>query len=700
MYIRRFLEMRNYASVHMQNVLRIAICCCICFSAVSVFADWHAIPLVTAEQRKSGLSGGEGGQAIRTLNISEKDPQLLLMGTDVGGIYRSLDGARHWQICMSGWNARGGNAFAIDPQNPDRILGAGANGNDFGPLANGIYLSVDRGASWKPVLPRNDGNEWRRDSLAFDPASFDRARGFCTTAYFESRDGGLFKSVDGGEHWDSINKARTGAAMKVHPTRAFIYLADNSPNGHGFYKSADGGVTFRQINQNYTLGLDVISTQPDKVFIARWDKILVSIDAGETFNYVGRNAGLPDGVPIQDIRVNPADPKIMACKHGGAQWWESYAYSSADGGHHWEKIRYDNSRAFLPFTQPDEKCVFDPRDPKIVYSTTAAGWVTKSVDGGKNFTWCNEGQNAIMLGATFNFSVTHPRSIYLSFQDFGGATSDDQGKTWTFCNASGNGWGGFDYGGYTPDGHTLWCGDAPGWTGRRTLKMSRDGGKRWADVTDADHKPVLLGGSDISFSDPKQPAVYFASDFRSDDAGQHWKKMSGCDGVYTTNANGTVLLGKSGKRVCRSMDHGTSWTDITPPLEADIRDVALDEKDNRIFAIANERLKIFENGVWSTAETPKDQYGQIHLMSVATDPGDRSIIYTGGAANLYATSATITRSTDGGRTWTNLTANEPIKHFPEPPGPREVQWMRVHPTTHELWVNGECYGMWRWSPPR
>jgi photosystem II stability/assembly factor-like uncharacterized protein len=656
---------------------------------------WEAMPLVTQAAKNAGHHGGEGGQAIRTLVLSEADPALLMMGTDVGGIYRSLDGGDHWQLCMSGWNARGGNAFAIDPKAPDRILGVGANSNDFGPPSNGVYLSTDRGASWKQVLPRNDGNEWRRDSLAFDRHSFDPVKGFCTIAYFESRDGGLFKSTDGGVSWACVNKDRSGANMKLHPDKGFVYLADNSYFGHGFYKSSDEGKTFRKINENYTLELDVISSRPDSVYIARWDKLLVSDDAGESFHPVGKNKGLPDAAPIQDIRVSPVDPKVMACRHGGKQWWEKYVYYSHDGGDSWHPVTYDNSQAFLPFTQADENCAFSPKDAQLVYSTCAGGWIVKSTDGGKNYAWRSEGYNAIMVGASFGFSRSHPDAVFLAFQDYAGAATLDGGKTWTFRNAAGNGWGGFDYGGYTVDGKTLWCGDAPSWSGPRTLKVSRDGGVTWQAIKNADNKPVMLGGSDVSSSDPMDEHIFFASNDRSDDAGQTWKLMNGCDGVYTASPDGKTLYGRHGKCVCSSVDHGLSWIDITTPLNGDIRDVAVDTAGRKCFVASDDRLHVFDNQAWVTIQTPVDQYNQTHLYTVAMDPSNPKLMYAGGPANLYASSATVIRSVDGGNSWSNLTANEPLKSFPGGYGPREVQWIRVHPVTHEAWASGECYGMWK-----
>jgi len=650
---------------------------------------WQPVPMVTAAARATGVQGGEGGQVIRSLALSTSDPNFLIMGTDVGGIYRTTDAGAHWRICMSGWNARGGNAFAIDPKNADRIVGVGANGNDFGPHSNGAYLSTDRGLTWKQTLPRDDGNEFRRDSVAMDPASFDAALGYCSVVYFESRDGGLFKSTDGGATWALSCRERTGAAIKIHPSKGFIYLADHSQDGHGFYKSSDGGKTFRQINANYTLGIDVIPTRPDDVFISRWDKVLVSNDAGESFHPAGRNQGLPDNTPIRDIKVCPADPKVMACEHGGAQWWECHAYYSQDGGDSWHKVSYDNTLAFLPFTQAQEKCAFHPTNPKVVYSTAAGGWIVKSTDGGKTYAWSSNGENAVMVGGGFNFNPASANTVFLAFQDYAGASTLDGGSTWTWQCPSGQGWGGFDYGGYTVDGKIMWCGDAPGWTGPRTLKVSRDGGKKWVAATGSEGKPLVFSGPDVSFSDPVDGKTCFASNFFSVDQAKGWKPMTGCDGVFIADPTGAHLFGKHGDRICRSDDHGRSWSDVSTPVQGVIRDLAVDLQTGVFYAASKEQLKRFANGKWETLATPKDQYGQQHISTVATDPKDPSVVYAGGPANLYATTATILRSTDAGRSWVNLTEDR------FGPGPREVSWVRVHPKTREAWVSGECYGLWK-----
>ena len=657
--------------------------------------QWQALPMVTSSAKKLGFVGGEGAQAIRTLVISQADPRFLMMGTDVGGLYRSLDGGNRWQVCMVGWNARGANAFAIDPVNPNRVIGVGGNGNDVMDC-HGVYLSTDKAASWKHTLKRKEGNEWRSASVAIDRSSYDKSRGYCSTAYFDSRDGGLFKSLDGGSTWACIQPGMGGMVVKVHPTRGFVYLASNNQQDHGFFKSTDGGKSFRKVNDNYTLGLDVIPTRPENVYISRWDKVLLSKDAGETFQPVGKNEGLPNNTPIQDIRVSPADPNHMACRHGGKEWWEAFVFTSVDGGDHWQKPTYDNTMAFLPFTQPDMRCAWHPTNPNLVFSTAAGGWIVRSTDAGLHYSWASDGENAVMVGGSFQFSPTSPNSVFLSFQDYNGATTSDGGQTWVYCNPSGQGWGGFEYGGYAVDNKIMWCGDAPSWGGPRTLKVSQDGGKTWTIMKDASSKPIVFNGPDVSYSDPLDASICFASNWRSTDKGKTWTAMPECDGVFTSSPAGArQLYGKHGNNIVMSSDHGVTWK-VVASVSGGIQDLAIDHVHNRIWIASEDVLKKYEAGAITVVPTPKDQYGAVRVGSVAVDPVNPNMVYAGNHKDIYACTNAVVQSKDGGVTWQNITVNSPLASANVAGGPHEVQWLRVHPTTHRLWVSGQCYGMWKW----
>ena len=674
---------------------------------------WQAVPIVGAETVAAGFHGGEGAQVLRALAVSVSEPDFLLMGTDVGGIYRSLDAGRHWQVCMSGWDSRGANAFAIDPRDARRVVGVGGNSGDAPLPCNGLFLSTDRGASWRHVLPLTAGND-ARASLVCDPSSYDPALGYCRVYYFDSRDGGLFKSTDGGEHWSVVNPDLSHCRAKVHPTKGYVYLASNENPGHGFYRSTDGGLTFRCTDERYVTGVDVSAAAPDNVWLSRWDKVQVSTDAGETFHYAGSHYpidGLPEGVPIRDVTVSPANPRNMACWYDAGDW-KSPRFFTVNGGQTWQpsdlrgcaQVTTTAGKTVpgtpLPYNQRGGLWAYDPAHPAVVFSS-GGDWITCSTDAGATFAWSNDGANAVMVGASFNFNSATPDALFLSFQDYNGASTPDGGRTWQYHDVSGNGWGGFEYGGFALSRGVLWTGDAAAWGAPRRLKVSLDGGATWHFAQDAAGQPIVWSGPDVSHGDPQNPAVGFASNWRTADGSKTWRQMKDCDAVFCANPAGArELYGHHGDAIVCSHDSGQTWQPPTgqPVIPGGITDLAFDPAHARFWIVSQDVLKRWEAGVLTTVDIPPDQYGRRRVSSVVIDPVDSDLVYAGSHADLYACDNAVVRSTDGGATWVNLTRPAPLVD-PVSGGPHEVQWLRVHPRTRELWVSGQCYGVWKIPAP-
>ena len=189
---------------------------------------WEPVPLRTPVIKTSG-PGGEGCQVCVALAVDATEGRTLFLGTDVGGVYRSIDGGLNWMPSNSGLNARGACAFAIDPRNPDRVLLTACN--SLVRPENGLYLSKNRGATWKQVKPlRIQGNHDMREQIAFDPTSFDAAQNRTCVIYWSSENtdgapGALYKSVDGGETWNEVNHSdfAGSCSLKVHPTTGWLY---------------------------------------------------------------------------------------------------------------------------------------------------------------------------------------------------------------------------------------------------------------------------------------------------------------------------------------------------------------------------------------------------------------------------------------------------------------------------------------------
>ncbi len=673
---------------------------------------WVKMPLLSPQAKAAGIfPGGEGSQWPRgPVVISQSDPNFLLLPIDVGGLYRSLDGGAHWNVAMTGWNARGANGFAIDPRNPAHVLGIGGNGMDWGAnwgqSPHGVYLSQDKADSWQQVLAVLDGIG---GVVAFDPSSFDAAKKQCTRAYFLSAKSGLFRSDDGGQTWTGIaggtpaqgrvdrdwtQGGTLNSQLKIDG-KGTVFIA----GAQGVWKSADQGVHWTQMRTVPTYGLDL--GNDGSIYVSGDDKISASRDGGKTFAALACAGIDAQGKPVQNISVSPADPKRMLCWVAGDNWkWVRYI--SQDGGQTFVPIKIERGLAgrddgagttvpgglaVLPINVRNGYFAWHPTDPNIVYGL-GGDWVTRSTDGGQTFAWWNNGYNGIMLGASFNFAAQDPRSVFLGFQDYNAANTTDGGQTWTYRDASGKGWGGHCYGASQTTKGVMWYGDADGWGDKRRLRISRDGGQTW-NFAQSNGQNCQWDGADVSFVSPKNAAILFASDWRSTDQGVSWQKMDGCEGVYTAAPDGT-LFGKKGNALVKSSDEGANWQPIFD-IPGGFRDVAYDAKRDRYYLASEDRLKRLDKGALADVTLPLDQMGNgVRVETVAVDAGAPDVIYVGGARDIYASASTIVRSRDGGATWENLSTGD---------GPHEVSWVRVNPQTGDAWLNGQCYGMWRIARP-
>ena len=111
----------------------------------------------------------------------------LCVGTVGSGAWTSPDGGESWQRVRSGlWGESRVYGLAVHPREP-RTLFAGAD--------DGLYKSGDGGRSFERLnSPMNKMDVWK---IAFDPSDPD-------TMFAGTRPAALFRSTDGGRHWDKL----------------------------------------------------------------------------------------------------------------------------------------------------------------------------------------------------------------------------------------------------------------------------------------------------------------------------------------------------------------------------------------------------------------------------------------------------------------------------------------------------------------
>jgi len=647
---------------------------------------WEPIPLVAAG--KAPEYAGEGGQWPRSIGVDSTGKRVIL-GIDVGGMYRSEDSGASWQPSNGGYDSRGVVAVSFDPRNSNRVIAIGGNSSPF--AQNGIWQSLNGGKTWVNRLPVYMGglNEWR-EQIVWDTTSYDAATKVTKRALWsriknDSSGWGtpeehpaLYRTEDGGATWAEVPNSAPYAGGIVRAVGQTVYSAQPD----GLFRSKNFGTTWTRLRTGSFTGVDAQGTS---LWATTAQEIFKSTDGGDSFTTLPGPS--QSGHILKNIKVSPADPlRMVLWRDQDPNYWDWRRFYSSDGGQTWNQSTLDTAKAFLPVNSRQGIFCWHPTNKNVVWSMVG-DILIKSTDGGKTFRWSNRGYNGVFVGGLWAFSVRTPSTVFVGSQDYNGAVTIDSGRTWKYTNVSGNGWGGFTYGGYALDPNVLWVANADSWGGKRILRVSRDGGISWTDTG------IELSGLQSSYGDPRNAKVGFAFNHRTTDAGLIWSKMTGCSGVMTHTPDGT-LYGADDRNVVRSTDSGATWS-VVATAEGDVQDVAVDPKRNRVYAVFNERAAVFSGGAWEYLPIPTNQVGWHSVRSVCVDPARPHLVYVGSAANLFISSVPVLASSDAGRTWTNLTLNRAPKGE-ERDGGKEAMCVRVHPRTGDLWVTTNCFGIWKY----
>ena len=695
---------------------------------ITGISTWSSVPLVSSEllQKDGVTTGGEGCQWPIGMDIS-KDGQLLLYGTDVGGLYRSTDGGKNWEQSNSGLRARGVGAFSIDPKNSNYVLAIGINGYPFND--NGIYMSEDGGETWtfiKKMLI--SGHRDIRSALLYDESSYDEEKNRCMVAYWSTAyeleknylsedEKGLYKTTDGGYTWNLINSELSDGTIKINPYTGDVYVSRSD----GVYYSSDGGENFEKIVDDQVTGLDLVAIENNKVnvYYCTNEGIYISKD-GKNFEKIQT-----DTYPTQEvlnIRVSPVNPNKMIVINRKGQY-ENYPYYSLDGGKTWKMSVLSEELSFMPYNNRISIPMWSPIDENKVWIHTQGDYASSSSDSGKTFKWDSNGITGILCGGNIHYNVYNPDIIYFGSQDYDGVITTDGGKTWKYVGMSGYRWGGFCYGGYAVDENTYFVGVAQSWGGPRELRITFDGGKTIVNTGLYFTQENLRAGIECSYQSPVNPKVLFACDLRSEDGGHNWEKMNGCINVYTHNIkNPEELFGidETAKNVVVSRDEGKTWTKVNNTefginqqgVSKKIASISYDWKNEKIYVaceggyLYTTSMKdgsiecILDKDIPECRRAPLNFKGKYTVSEVAVDPIDPNIIYCGGSGNTYIDDCGLYRSVDGGKTFQVVTSNKTnsiIKKGKQ--GGFETNSLIVNPKTGELIFGGSCFGISKLSPP-
>ncbi|NCT67402.1 MAG: hypothetical protein GXC76_07135 [Rhodanobacteraceae bacterium] len=580
------------------------------------------------------------------------------------GVYRSDDGGAHWRPL--GLEAtRHIGALLVDPKNPDTVL-VGALGHIFGPnRERGVFRTTDGGKHWTQTLFVDE--QTGVVDLAADPAQPNlvfaaawTARNWPWLSYFTpisgagsaihaSRDGGVTWQRLGGEGWPTGALGRIGLAvthLKNGATR--IYASIDAGAQGGLYRSDDGGMHWERVNDAkavaswYMSRLTVAPDDPDTVYTVG-QSIHKSTDAGQTFTIL---KGAPGGDDYHHLWINPKQPARMVTAS------DQGTVVSVDGGAHWSDWYNQPTGQFYHLATDD-------RFPYWIYSGQQdSGTVriaSRSDYGALSYRdWHPVG------GDERDYDLPDPADPDIVYgSGLGGRISRWDARTGTVQNVSP--WPVSSYGARPTDVkyRSTWISpiafarQAPHalYAGAQVLFRSTDQGRSWDTIS-----PDLTGQRDVAEHCDGDVAIEHAT-------------ACGYGVIFSIapspHGNDEIWIGTDNGRVQLTRDGGKSWRDVTPKQVPDwakiaTLDVSALEPGTAYIAVDNHRQDDFRPRILRTRDYGAS-WSEIanglpdgHFVGVVrADPVRRGLLYAGTDAGVFV-------SLDDGAHWQSLQRNLPV----------------------------------------
>ena len=570
------------------------------------FSNW--------KPRNIGPAGMSG--RITTIDAVVADPNTIYVGAASGGVWKTLNAGASWTPVFEDQPILNIGSIAIQQSNPSTVwVGTGeGNPRNSVSLGEGIYKTIDAGKTWKRMGLEKTRNIHR---IIVDPTNPNTVyAGAIGNPYAEHPERGVFKTTDGGETWNKIlftNDTSGVADMIMDPSNPNKIFAAMWQHRRTPWSLSSGGVG---------------------------SGLYMTYDGGKNWKKLGAKEGLPEGnygrIGLAISRSNPnrVYALVEATKNG--------LYKSDDGGQSWTIM---NSNPEFVSTRPFyfQEIVCDPENENrlwLIYQM-----ISKSEDAGKNFEVVIPYNGIHPDHHAFWIHPTNPNFI-IDGNDGGIGITRDKGKTWLFDEKLPVGQ--FYHinvdnetpyhvmGGMQDNGS--WHGPAYTWTNGGIKNYyweslwGGDGFDAMADPDDASWVYAMSQGGSVGKYNVKTGESWFIKPTPPDlktTLRFNWNAAMAQDPLNSS----TIYYGS--QYLHKSTNKGASWEIISPDLSTN--DSVKTDQTN--------------NGGISIDITGAENYCTI--MAIAPSSKDKNVIWIG------TDDGNVQLTKDGGKTWTNFRGKIP-----------------------------------------
>jgi hypothetical protein len=628
---------------------------------------------------------GVGGSVV-AISVSPFDSRRILAAGDMLGVALSTDGGATWQA-TTGFSAWEMASFTWHPTDPLTVW----VGSMSGP-----YKSTDGGHSWTSMrtgMPPVSADYYTApiEKVLFDPGDENHLLAFGGShiqfgVWKDGRYGAVWESSDSGNHWHQLSQVGRAveygvmnATYSAGPSPYFLYAATNA---NGLFKSVDGGKTWQSINKGLPyLNASYIVADPrqkNTVYASLFANgnnpggVYKSTNAGAAWTPINNGLGQLTGDSQDPGKVSTYAVVGIAATApytlftADLSYWNTQAYRSTNGGESWQPV--PDPSHFYQGTGAAYDIGIDPWNANhgcvgtiAVINCTANGgtaWTDATSQDMSGSYWHGTGFSGLVATSVV-FDAPRRRIALMAMDDGKWIESLDGLKSWRW---GGNGLNHFDGGGdatFSANGQTIYAtfGQNDNYDG---VAKSIDGGSDWVYLT----TPVTQGAPLGVYALPaKSNNVWFTVNgllYASEEGGQSWLKVTS-NGIdqdgglryivpEPTQPETFYVNGASG--VWKTMDGATFHKIAGSPLKTN-RIIVDPTKPGRLYVTVWETgngdgLYKYDKGAWTLLRA------DYAVAGAAVDPtdGNRIVVSTDDDPYHDVSSATgVYLSEDGGTTW-------------------------------------------------
>ncbi|MEO6254995.1 MAG: hypothetical protein ABIO79_16925, partial [Ferruginibacter sp.] len=622
-----------------------------------------------------------------------------------GGVWKTTDYGRTWKPIFDDQPTGSIGDIAVSPSNPNTIYvgsGEGLQRPDLS-VGDGIYKSTDGGLTWKNIGLQN---AQQIGGLAIDPKNENRL--FVAALghpYGANEERGVYRTTDGGKTWERVlyKDENTGAIqVTIDPNNSNIIYADmwagrqgpwenGAWNGKesGLFKSIDGGTTWKKLTTGLPtteqglsrIGFCIAPSNSNRLYATveagKYGGIYRSDDAGETWALTNPDERLwGRGTDFAEIKADPKNADIVYTA-------DVVTWKSIDGGKTWSAFRG------APGGDDYHRIWINPDNSNIMLIASDQGAII-TVNGGETFSsWYNQPTAQFYHVSTDN---DFPYNVYSGQQESGSVGIASRGNDGQISYREWHPVAAEEYGYVAADPlnpHIIYGGKISRYDKRNGQSQNispeavRSGKYRFIRTA-----PVLFNPID-------KKTLYYAGNvlFKTMDGGNKWdiispdlsreswdipasvgiyskedmKKMPRRGVIYTVAPSyvdiNTIWCGTDDGLIHVTRDGGKTWKNVTPPAipswsKISLMDASHTDVNTAYAAVNSIRLDDMRAHIYKTTDGGKTWTEIVNglpndpINVVKEDPVRKGLLFAGSERAVYV-------SFNNGANWQSLRLNMP-----------------------------------------